>query len=241
MALKNKLDKAAFDALPDALKEHYKEVNGAYVLDAEDAREAIAARDREKQRADELQAQIDAANAATTAAQEAARVAAEEAARKKGDVTALEASWQQKFDTQKTTYDAALAAANETIHTLLVKNVAADICNEVSVAPKLLLDYVMKRLKVEGTGAEALTRVLDEAGKPSALSLEEFKQELLANKEFAAIIKGANSSGGGATGNGNGGAGSKQISQMTEAERIAHAKSVGAVEFERQVAAEKAA
>lgn len=241
MALKNKITKAEFDALADALKEHYKAAGDSYVLDTDEANGALAARDAEKRRADELAEKLARIEQEKKDAEAATAAALEEAARKKGDVTALEASWKTKLDDAVRAVEEKLTAANSTIHTLLVRNVASSICNEISVAPELMEPFVTARLTVEGSGDAAITRVLDDKGKPSALSLEEFKKELLANTKFAAIIKGANSSGGGTNGgNSNGGAG-KKISEMSEAERVAHHKAIGGEAFARQSAAEKAA
>lgn len=241
MALKQKITKAEFDALGDVMKEHYKENGGSYVLDTDEASGAIAARDAEKRRADELAQKLAEIEAKNQEAEEAKRTAEEEVARKKGDTAALEASWKQKLDDAVAAKERELIAANETIQTLLVKNVAAAICAEISTAPVLLEPYVLKRLAVEGVGANAITRVLDDQGKPSAFSIEEFKKQMLDNKEFAAIMKGANSSGGGAGGGNSGGGAGKTISQMSEAERVAHYRAVGPDAYDRQVAAERGA
>ncbi len=224
--LKQRIDKAAFDALPDVMKAEYKPnpTNAAeYVLDAEDAREALAARDREKLRGDTLQASIDAINAKLAAAEKAKQDAIDDAARKSGDTAALEASWKKKLD------DAVAAATVDKdkllaqLRTLLVKNEAIRIANEISTVPDLVVDRIAARLSADLTGDTPITRVLDEAGKPSAASISDLQKEFVANPKFATIITASNGSGGGADGGGAGGGapGAKKFSQLTEAEKVA--------------------
>ena len=61
MALKKKITKEAFEKLPDVLKSEYVANGDDYVLDVdgeEDTGALKRAKDREKQRADELATQI---------------------------------------------------------------------------------------------------------------------------------------------------------------------------------------
>jgi hypothetical protein len=225
MALKSKLTKAEFDALAEPLKEHYKLVGADYLLDSDDATELREAKRREKERADALQAELDAAKTAKLEADRIAAEAAAEAARKTGDVAAIEASWQNKLEAQRAEDAAKLAIANKSLESLLVDNQAIALTNEIAKTPalaKLLLPHVKARLRAETEGDTPITRVLDAAGKPSALTIADLSKEFVANPDFADIIKGSNATGGGAgshSGNG-GGAGSKKLSELSEAERV---------------------
>lgn len=243
MALKRKITKAEFDALPDVLKSEYKEHGDGYTLDTDDAAELSAALERQKKeakaakdRADALQKEKDDAEAARLAAEE-------EAARKSGDVSAIEASWQAKLDAEKKKADERAKRLQDTVRQLLVTNVARAIADEISTVPDLLLPHIEKRLAVEYDGDDAKTRVLDATGKPSAATIEELAQEFVANDKYAAIIVASKASGGNAgqhrnDGNPGGKGQSKKIADMTEAERVAHLQAVGQVEFNRQVALE---
>lgn len=226
--LKSKITKAEYDALDAALKPFYKLEGDSALLQSDEATELRAAKDREKVRADEAEAEArrlkDEKTAADNAAAEATRLANEEKARKAGDITALETSWQGKLDAAvKVEKDRADKLEGQ-LRVLLVDNAALAIANEISTDPDLIMPVITKRLKAELDGDTAITRVLDADGKPSAANIDDLKKELVANTKYARIMKGSNASGGGAGGQQNGGgapSGDKKISDMTEAERVA--------------------
>ena len=197
MALKRKIDKATFDALSDVLKAEYKENpsrKGEYILDTdgdEDADAAKRARDHEKKRADELAAKL-------AEIETAKKTAEEEAARSSGNVAALEASWKEKLATAEKARKDEMARLNAMLRASHIDAVAEGMAAEISEAPKLLAPLIKARLDMDMTGETPLTRVLDATGKPSASSLNELKAEFLANKEYAAIMRATNASGGGA-------------------------------------------
>lgn len=221
--LKQKIDKAAFDALPDVMKAEYKAnpTNAAeYLLDAEEAREAISARDREKARADGLQTQIDAINAQLNEAKTARETAEAEAAKKKGDIPAIEASWKTKLDEATAAAKVREEKLMAQLKALLVHDQAVQIANAISTVPSLMVPVIEARLSAEIDGDKPFTRVLDATGKPSALSLDDLRKEIVANTEYATIIKANDATGGGAGGaTGGGGASGKKFSDMTEAEK----------------------
>ena len=224
MALKSKITaQADFDALPDAIKAEYKKEGDIWLLDSDDATELRTAKDREAKRARDAEAERDRLK---KEAEDAARViqdAKDEAARKAGDVAAIEKSWSDKYEAEKTEGKKREAALQAQIDTLLVTNVANQIAGDISTVPDLLSGPIAKRLKAEITDGVAITRVLDADGKPSAMSIDELKKEFVANPKYAAIIQGSNASGGGANGGGTGGGAptGKKFSQLSEAERVA--------------------
>lgn len=224
--LKSRLTKAEFDALPDALKEYYKAEGDAYLLQSDDAAELRAAKDRETERRAAAEAERDRLKAEKDEADRQAAAAAEEAARerakKDGDLTALETSWQAKVEAAKVEAKAENDKLRAMLTDMLVDKEAARMAGEISTTPKLIEPHIKARLKAELDGDKPLTRVLDANGQPSALTLAELQQEFVANKDFAAIIKGSSASGGGANGqHSGGGATGKKISEMNEAERVA--------------------
>lgn len=224
MALKSKLTKAEFDALPDAIKEHYKESGGNYLLDSDDARELREAKDREaearrqeKDRADRLQAEKDTAD-------KEAREAREAKAKKDKDFDALETSYKEREALAVATEKAKTEKREQQLRELLVENKALELANEISTSPKLILPHIRARLQAELDGEKPLTRVLDADGKVSAKTIPELRQEFVDNAEFKAIIKASNASGGGAgggSGSGNGIPADKEFSKLSEAERVA--------------------
>lgn len=215
MALKRKLTTAEYDALSDALKGEYKQDGDSYVLDVEDD-PAFSSLKEEKRR---LKEQLDAAQAEKTAREEAERLAREEAAKSKGDVDALEKSWKEKYERDLKTEQDKATAANAALQTAFVDSTAQALAQEISLVPTLMVDLIKRRLRVEIVEGAPITRVVDAAGRPSALSVTDLKKEFVDNPEFAAIIKGSNANGGGANGRDKpGGAQPKKLSEMTATE-----------------------
>lgn len=227
MALKKVITQTEYDALDEAGKKFYvKQTDGKFHLDLEedDAAELRRAKDHEKTKRQEAEAARDEANRKLQEITDAKKKADEEAARASGDVTALEKSWKEKRDADVAAETAKRERAEAALKKQLVDNVAQRIANEISTAPSLLVEIIKKRLAVEipsDPDSEPLTRVLDVSGKPSALSVNDLKQEFIDNTEFAAIMKGSSASGGGATNQQKGGGaptGKKKLSEMTATE-----------------------
>jgi len=227
MALKVKITKAEFDKLSDVLKAEYKEndAKDGYILDAEGVEDTGAlkrAKDREaeeakkeKKRADDLQAEIDRRDAADGGT-------AEEKARKAGDIATLEKSWTTKMDNEVNKVKGTLTQREQHLQKLLVHDTAMRLAQKISTKPNVLLPHILARLSADLTGDEPTTRVLDRDGKPSALTIAELEKEFVGNDDFAAIITGSKSSGGGAPGGKqNGGGAPKKFAEMTGTERAA--------------------
>lgn len=140
----------------------------------------------------------------------------------KGDVARLEQSWKDKLATREAELTGKLDTLIKRVQTLLVDNVAQSLASKISTAPDLLLPHITKRLTVETDGDNLVTRVLDNTGKLSALTVEDLEKELMSNKSFAPILVGSKANGSGANGGGGGGgSGNKKFSQLTEPERVA--------------------
>jgi hypothetical protein len=241
--LKTKITKAEYDALSDELKKVYKQDGDSYLLQAEDAqqlRDLLATERAERKRLEDAAAEAKKASDEAAAAKKLAEEeAARELAKKNKDVEALEASWQAKVQEAKTQGEAAANKYKAMLENILVDSEADKLAAEISTVPALLKPIIKARLRAELDGEKPITRVLDANGNASAANLADLKQELVANKEFAAIIKAGNGSGGGANGNNSSsGAAGKKISEMTEAERVAHHRTVGAERFREQAKAE---
>jgi hypothetical protein len=105
----------------------------------------------------------------------------------------------------------ALKMRDNAIRKLTVDNaaltLAGDIAKDETVIP-LFLPHLTRRLGVEYTkDGEAVTRVLDDAGKVTDKTVAQLREEFVANPAFSSIVKGSKATGGGATGgNGVGGA-----------------------------------
>lgn len=223
--MKRKLTKAEFDALDDTKKGLYKALGADYVLDLVDDDDPDAlrrGRDREKQiakeqkeRADRLQAEIDALNGNN--------------ARKTGDIETLERSWQSKLDTQKATYEAQVAKLSAQLEKTLVHDKAISLASKLAGDnAEIILPHLERRLKADLTGNAPFTRVLDANGELSALTVEELEKEFVANPKFSAIIVASRATGGAGGSKGNGKTPAvlrdKKFVDLTESERIDFAK-----------------
>ncbi len=89
---------------------------------------------------------------------------------------------------------------------MCVDDVSSAVARDLSDSPDVLTPHIKSRLMVEMEGGKAKTRIKDAEGNPSALTLDELKNEFRSNASFAAVIKGSEGSGSGANG-GQGGSG----------------------------------
>lgn len=213
MALKKKITKVQFDALSAELQKEYKAEGENFVLDVEgddgvdwQRKRNIEAEHREKaeKKQKELQDQVDGLL---------------RGAIPKDDVAALETSWKTKLADADTKHAGEIAELNNVIATTTVTNVASEIA-QMFLAPGAMVPMIRSRLKSEIVNGVATTRVLDKNGLPSALTIEDLKNEFKADVTLAPVIVGSKASGGGAGGASQPGAGGKKLKDMNDQERI---------------------
>ncbi len=227
--LKLLLDTAGYDALDAALQALYeKKEDGKFHLKVEDDNKAelMRAKQHEKEKRQAAEAKLAEIEKDKQDALDAKTKAEADAAKKKGDVEALEASWEAREKAAVAKEAARADKAEAALNRALKKNVAQAMASDISTAPDLLADKIESRLSVEiTTDGDAITRVLDATGKPSALTVADLQKEFVDNPSYAAIIKGSDASGGGAKGGqGQGGdLGTKKLSEMTATEEAAFA------------------
>lgn len=218
MALKYKIDAATYAALPEAVKVEYRAEGDSFILGVEGidtADELRRARDRER----------DAA-ANERRRREGLETQLAELQPKIEGVAALESSFNEKLETERTAAKAREAALTAVLHTHVVGKTAADLARELAPqADALLLPHITSRLNLDLTTGTPVLRVLDAAGKPSAATLDELKTEFATNPAFSSIIVASKASGGGAGGSHKGGGAAKPLAEMSESERIALQKS----------------
>jgi hypothetical protein len=193
---KRKIDKAAYEALHEEVKKMYKETDGNYILQVEES-ELVRARDREKERADANDKLLKDANKALKEAED--KLADDEhiAARKTGDLKTIEASWKKKVEKAEADGIALAEAKDKQLQKVLVTEKATSIATAIAGDnAHLLIPVLEKRLKADTSGPEAVTRVIDEKGELSALTLDELQKEIVANKKFSAIVISSKGSGG---------------------------------------------
>lgn len=218
MSLKRKITKAEYDKLHDAIKVEYKVEGEEFVLDAEGFEDTGAlkrAKDREKELRTEAETALATANGELKILRDA-----------KGDIVLLEKSWKQKLTEAQETHAKEVTRLNNFLNKSLVDSVAQKIATDVAGDnADILVPHVKTRLSANLEGDQALTRVLDKDGKPSAMSTDELTKEFRENKRFAPIVLQSKASGGGAAGGGgNGGVGGagtgqKKFSELNDQER----------------------
>lgn len=194
MALKRKIDKAAFDKLSKDLQAEYIEKDGDYVLDVEGGNDDDnGALRRAKDRA--VQERKDAEKRAKEAEDKLTDLGDNDA-RKAGDIEKLEASWRGKLEAQKAESDATIKDKDAFISKTLVDSVAAAMAAKISTSPALILPHIKARLQADLTGDAPTTKYLDASGV--SITAEALEKEIVDNKDFAPIIVASKAKGGGA-------------------------------------------
>lgn len=216
MALKQKISTEDYNKLSAVLKGEYKQQGEEYVLDLEgyeDPAELRRAKEREKLDKQKALEELREARRILKEKEDAEAADAEareqEKLRKKGDIEALENSYKEKLSKAEEARKKEVSEIQGTLTSLLVDNVATSVASDISTAPDIILPHIKSRLRAEFSEGKAVTRVLDAKGQPTALSIDELKNEFRGNDSFASIIKASNASGGGANGGGKGAGGFK--------------------------------
>jgi hypothetical protein len=210
MALKATL--ANLEGLDEGTKKLYSQGEKGFVLDLDgiDDHPSVGALRRAKDH--EKEARKKATEEANTriAALESEREGFLKGAIPKGDVDKLELSYKEKLSKRDLEAKAEADGLRGTLSTLLVDNVATSLAASLAKDPSLtprFIPHIRGRLRAEIVDGQAVTRVLDKDGKPSALTVDELKAEFVANPAFAPIIVGSKATGSGAEGgHGSGGA-----------------------------------
>ena len=217
MPLKLEIKEEDFKKLDEATQKLYvakKDADGVYKLDLDgDIDDPSPALRRGKERVEaenkELKEKLAKVEAEEAEKIKAAEAKALEKARKDGDIDVIEkkhkedmdalgASWQKKHDDAIAEKDAQISKLTSFADDTLVQSVAETMANEISTVPALMKSQIAGRLTVDHSGETPVTKVLDENGKISAWTTDDLKKSFVDNKDFAAIIKGTNASGGGA-------------------------------------------
>jgi len=232
--LKYQLD--SIDDLDDSTKKLYKEKDGKFYLDIQGmpSGEDVSGL---KAKVDQLLAEKKAESKKAKEAEEAAEAARLGAAKKSGDVEALEKSWQAKYDAREAALNIEINNMQSAVTTMTVDNVAVRLANEMAVqgSADLLIPHIKSRLAAEQRDGHFVTVVRDAAGKPSASTLDDLKNEFASNPAFAPVIVGSKATGGGANGSNGGGAAKAktitrtQFSGMSPEARSDHFKGGGTI------------
>lgn len=151
-----------------------------------------------------------------------AEQAAVEAAKKAGDIEALENSWREKLETSQSELKQQLISYQSMVSQITSGAEARKLASDLALPghTELLLPHIQSRLTTEIHDGQPRVRVLDAAGNPSALSVDDLRKEIATNPLFAPILAGSRASGGGQTGQSSGGTSRKPFDQMTDSEKV---------------------
>lgn len=233
MALKHKIDEAAFKKLPKDVQAEYKKADGGeeYVLDVEgleDTGTLKRAKEHEVERRKEaekklkdLQTKMDEVN---TELEELRDTKA-----KAGDaVAAAEKKAADKLAKREKELSEQSAALQRALEEQMVTNVATGIATELAGDnAELLLPHIQKRLVAEFKDGKVATKIRGADGEVSAMTADELKKEVLSSGKFAAVVVASKGSGSGGAGPRRGAGGNptqKKLSEMTATEEAAFAR-----------------
>ena len=219
--LKFQLD--SLEGLEPAVAAMYEEKDGKFVLKVEGIPQAEPGEDVTglKNKVEELLAEKKAEAKRRQEAEEAAKRAAEEHARKTGDVEALQKSWEEKHTKALTEKEQTLAALQSQVHALTVGATAARLAGELAVqgSSAVLQRLIEPRLSMDMRDGKPVVVVLDNEGRPTALTPDELKNEIISDAALAPLVAGSKATGGGAAGSKGGGA-AKTWDQLSGMERV---------------------
>lgn len=212
---------ASLASLGAGLAEHYKEVDGQFVLDIEgDSLEPLVnAKNHEKAEHQKTKELLSAAKEEMLQMRRGAV--------SKEDLDAIEVSYKEKIAKLESDHTESSKTAKARVEKATIKAEAQRIAAELSDSPALMLPYIAKRLSIDFTDDhEAIIRVRGADGKASALTLDDLKKDLVANPDLLPIIRGSKGTGGHGTQQQKpGGGAATKLNDMTEQERVALYKS----------------
>lgn len=200
MALKKSLTKKEYEKLSESFQELYSENDdGTYTLDIEgdeDVSSLKRAKEHEVAKRKEEAKKRREAEAKLKEYEDAKAEQEEENHKKAGDVDALDKKWQKKHADALSAKELEVATLKSKLSSLMVDSVANQIATEISTVPELLAPFLQKRLSLDLESDIPTTRVLDDKGELSALTLDELKSEFSENPKYAAIMRASKASGG---------------------------------------------
>lgn len=216
MALKVKITKEEFDALPEVLKAEYKGDGAGYVLDTDFVPEDVAPLRNALERVrEENRLMREAEDKKVREAEQRIR----DELRASGNTEELERRFTAERETLRTELSSRVGVREQQLTRLLVDERAQSMAVKLAgVNAPILLPHIKMRLRAEFDGDDAVCKVVSADGQPSTLTVADLEKEFLNNKLFASILIGVDSSGGGAARNQGGGA-SKKPNEYTTEER----------------------
>jgi len=175
-------------------------------------------RDSMKAKMDQLLTETKQAKASARAAAEEKSLLAEEKAKKDGDFEQLHKSSEQKRNELQSELEQLRGnIANEKRNNTAMK-LASELADGANA--EILSEFVSRRIKYTDDGI----KVLDDNGQLTVSSLDDLKADFANNQRYASLLKGNQSSGGGATGGKNSGGATDKVLTRAEFDKLSPIK-----------------
>lgn len=157
---------------------------------------------------DELLSETKAAKAARREAEAKAQAEAEAIARKQGDFEQLHKSSEERYNmTLKELEELRQNVANEKVQNTAIK-VATELADGANA--EILSEFISRRLTYTDNGI----KVTNDNGELTVATLADLAKEFKDNSRYASLIRGNQSTGGGATGSNSAGSAGKEITRQ---------------------------
>lgn len=225
--MKIRISKEDYEALSDEIKSLYQADGDEFRMELEDmedtgalkrakdhekeARKAAETRSRDLEKSiKEMQTQLEEIN--------------NDKSRKKGDIEAIEKSYQEKMVKAQQDADQRYNALQAALQRKAVDSEATRLATELAGPhAALLLPHIKNRLKADIEDGNVMTRVIGDDGNVTADSLDDLKNFFLANDAYSPVIIGSKATGGGAAGSvkGAGGPKRKTLKDLSPSEEAA--------------------
>jgi len=241
--MKLKITEEEHGALSEALQEQYKQDGDNFVLQVEGLEDTGAlkrAKDHEKEARKKAEQEAKELRENLKGLQDQLDGLKDADSRKKGDVEAIEKSLKDKMAKLEQEKAEEMTKLQKVLEKNTIDSTARALASELSGdAADIILPHIRSRLGFELEDGNAKVRVLDDAGNPTADSIDDLKNFFFTSDRFAPIVVGSKASGGGAAGaKGRGGATQKKLSEMNATEEALFARQ-NPEKYEQMLAAEE--
>ena len=146
---------------------------------------------------------------------------AQKLAKAAGDLEAYEKSWSEKLNKINSSHETEVNELKNLITSVTSGKAATDLANKIAVQGSaiVLLPHIESRLTTEIINGKPETKILDQDGKISALTLQDLEDEFKTNPAFAPLLLGSKSNGSGNISNNEANT-HKKFSEMSSAELV---------------------
>jgi len=230
--MKYLIDKAAYEALEPSMQAFYKAQGEDYVLTVEGLPTGGADLDGLRNQVQTLLTEKKEEKRKRDAAEAEQRRLQEESQRANGEFEQLYASTQQALEQERSKNAEILTRIERRDLTSAAAKVSGSIADGENA--EILAEFIERRLKI----VEGQVKVTDASGNLTIATLDDLAKEFQQAPRYAALVRGTQANGGGATG-GKGGGATKTWEQMTGMEKV-ELRRTNPAEHARMKAAAKA-